>query len=344
MRMLHFLRRGLLRWWLAGVVVSIAIGLYVHSFIAGTIHAAEFSDAPAQESNEPIQPIQAAPGLDQRKVVLGQKLFNDTLLSHNHQIACATCHVLEKGGADGRARSLGIYGAVGDINAPTVLDSGFNFSQFWDGRAPTLEKQVEFPLLSKTEMGSSWAEVIQKLNSSAEYTRAFRQIYGGAVRRDLVENCIAEFERSLTTPNSRFDRYLRHDRTALTARELEGYQLFKSIGCASCHQGVGVGGNMYQKMGVIVPYFTDAAKVSRVDRGRFNVTEDPRDLYFFKVPSLRNVALTAPYFHDGSAATLATAVQLMAKYQLSRTLSDEQVESIVAFLETLTGELNGKPL
>lgn len=295
-------------------------------------------------SNEPIQPIEPLSGLDARKVELGKKLFHDPRLSHDNRLACANCHNLKTGGTDHKARSTGINGAVGVINAPTVLNSAFNFSQFWDGRAGTLEMQIDGPLQSSIEMGSSWAEVIQKLRLSQDYVTDFHQIYGNDIDSDNVKDSIAEFERSLTTPNSRFDRYLRHEPGVLTAREQEGYDLFKSFGCASCHQGVNVGGNMYQKLGVMAPYFTDRGHITKADLGRFNVTGDPHDMYMFKVPSLRNVELTAPYFHDGSADTLADAVRMMAKYQLGRHLTDNEVDLIVEFLKTLTGELNGKPL
>jgi cytochrome c peroxidase len=278
-----------------------------------------------------------------RKVRLGQKLFSEPLLSHNNTVSCATCHNLKTGGTDGRVRSIGIYGAVDVINTPTVFNAGLNFSQFWDGRRDTLESQVEEALQSKVEMDSNWEEIIGKLRNSPEYVQEFGTIYGG-IRSEGIRDSIAEFERSLATPNSRFDRYLRHDSTALSSRERRGYALFKSMGCASCHQGANAGGNMYQKMGVMIPYFHSASKITRADRGRYNVTGDPRDMYMFKVPSLRNVDLTAPYFHDGSAGTLPIAVNMMAKYQLGHPLTVEEVELIVAFLKTLTGELNGHPL
>jgi cytochrome c peroxidase len=345
MNILTFARKGTSRWLLGGVVACVAIGaLSLRSWTAASTQPAELVEPQPEESNEPIQPIEAIANLDSRKIELGRKLFDDPRLSHDNRTSCATCHVLEKGGADGRARSIGIYGAVGVIKSPTVLNSGLNFRQFWDGRAATLEAQVEGPLLSKIGMGSNWPEVLAKLSSSPEYAADFQRIYRDGVQAEHVKDAIAEFERSLTTPNSRFDRYLRRDTTALTSREQEGYQLFKSLGCASCHQGMGMGGNMYQKIGVMIPYFTDRTQVSRADRGRFNVTGDPRDMYLFKVPSLRNVELTGPYFHDGSAATLADAVRTMGKYQLGRSLGDPQVELIVAFLKTLTGELHGTPL
>jgi cytochrome c peroxidase len=345
MHVLTFARNGTSRWLLGGVIICIAVGVVsLRSWTSAVTLQAEPRATRPAESNEPIQPIEAIPNLDPRKVALGQKLFGDPQLSHDNQISCATCHILQSGGADGKARSIGIHGAVGIINAPTVLNSGLNFRQFWDGRVATLEDQVEVPILSGIEMGSAWPEVLTKLSASNDYSQRFQEIYRDGVQREHVKDAIAEFERSLTTPNSRFDRYLRHDPSALTSRELEGYELFKSLGCASCHQGMGIGGNMYQRMAVTLPYVADKVQLTLVDRGRFNVTGNPRDMYMFKVPSLRNVALTAPYFHDGSAATLEEAVRAIGKYQLRRPLSDRHVELIVAFLKTLTGELNGKPL
>jgi cytochrome c peroxidase len=342
---LNLAKRKYPHWIVASIVICIAIvALLIHFASPGETQAVAIAAPASTESDEPIQPIVALTNLDPRKVELGRKLFHEPRLSHNNQVACANCHNLDTGGTDRQARSVGIDGALGVINAPTVFNSGLNFSQFWDGRASSLEKQIDGPLQSKIEMGSTWPEVIEKLNSSPEYVQDFRRIYGDEIQSDHVRNSIAEFERSLTTPNSRFDRYLRHDASAITSREKEGYQLFKSFGCASCHQGASVGGNMYQKLGVMAPYFTDRGHITSADLGRFNVTGDPNDMYMFKVPSLRNVELTAPYFHDGSAATLPDAVRMMAKYQLGRHLADDEVESIVEFLKTLTGEWNGKPL
>jgi len=316
----------------------------MHLWPTGDAQTAEAYASPVIDSHEPIQPIEPIKGLDPRKIDLGRRLFQDSRLSHNNQLSCESCHSLATGGTDRTARSVGINGAAGGISAPTVLNSAFNFRQFWDGRAATLESQVDGPLQSNLEMGSTWAEVIQKLRQSPGYVQAFHQIYGDEIRSEHVRDSIAEFERSLSTPNSRFDRYLRHQPNAITSRELQGYALFKLLGCASCHQGMNAGGNMYQKVGVMAPYFTDRGHITKADLGRFNVTGDPADTYMFKVPSLRNVALTAPYFHDGSAATLADAVRSMGKYQLGRPLSERDVELIVAFLKTLTGELDGKPL
>lgn len=300
--------------------------------------------ASVQESDELIGPIEPITGLDPRKVALGGKLFHDPRLSHDNTISCYSCHNLETGGTDSRAFSIGINGAVGEYTSLTVLNAGFNFRQFWDGRAETLEQQIDGPVLSPIEMGSTWEEVVQKLQASSEYAQAYRQIYGGPIQPEGVKALIAEFERSLSTPNSRFDRFLGGDTAALTVREQQGYALFKTLGCVSCHQGTGLGGNMYQKLGIMAPYFDDRGHPTKADLGRFNVTGNEQDKYMFKVPSLRNVALTAPYLHDGHARTLADAIQIMGKYQLGRGLSKAETELLVEFLRTLTGELNGKPL
>jgi cytochrome c peroxidase len=342
---LRFAGSGLSPWLVGSTAVCVAIGaVSLHSWGPSGAQAAEDTDSTLIEPNEPIQPIVAPTDLDPGKVALGRSLFYDPQLSHNDRVSCSSCHDLKTGGTDRKPRSIGIDGAEGVINAPTVFNSGLNFAQFWDGRAPTLEKQIDGPLQSPVEMGSTWPEVIGKLKSSPEYVRAFSQIYRDDIQSDHVKDAIAAFERSLSTVNCRLDRYLRHDTGALTAGEKEGYRLFKSFGCASCHQGTNVGGNMYQKLGVMAPYFTDRGHITKADLGRFNVTGDPKDMYMFKVPSLRNVELTPPYFHDGSEPTLADAVRMMAKYQLGRDLTGREVDSIVEFLKTLTGEWNGQPL
>ena len=291
-------------------------------------------------ADEPLQPLPTRVDEDPRKTELGRRLFLDPRLSGDGTVSCANCHPLQRAGVDGLPRSVGIGGAVGKINAPTVYNSRYNFVQFWDGRAASLEAQIDGPLQSPIEMGSSWPEVIGKLNSDPWYRNAFTRIYGGEATPQAVRDAIATFERALVTPNSRFDRYLRGERDMLTDRERRGYALFKSYGCASCHQGWAVGGNMFEKMGLMGDYFADRGDVTRADQGRFNLTGVEEDRYEFKVPSLRNVALTAPYFHDGSAPALAQAVDEMARYQLGRPLSHEDRNAIVAFLRTLTGEFS----
>lgn len=305
---------------------------------------AEFERGISLHTAEPVTPVPLAVELDPRKVRLGERLFHEVKLSGDGSISCASCHNLDTGGVDRLSLSRGIAGRVGVINAPTVFNSAFSFRQFWDGRAETLEEQVDGPLQSASEMGGSWLGAIAALMSEPSYRTEFAAIYPDGIQAKNVRDAIAVFERSLVTPNSRFDRFLRGDRDALNESEREGYHLFKRIGCISCHQGVNLGGNIYQKLGVMEGYFQARGEVSVVDFGRFNVTGREEDRFFFKVPSLRNVAVTAPYLHDGTAKTLNEAVRVMARYQLGVRLHQSEEVAIVAFLGTLTGEYQGKML
>ena len=296
------------------------------------------------QDDEPIKPIPSQIALDTRKVALGERLFHDRRLSRDNSLACASCHDLARGGVDGLRTSLGIGGAVGPINAPTVFNSSLNFRQFWDGRAASLEEQAAGPVHNPKEMGSNWGEVLGKLSQDEPLVAQFKASYPDGLQPRNIQDAIATFERSLTTPNARIDKYLRGDRGALAADELRGYQLFKAYGCVACHQGVNIGGNMFQTFGVMGDYFQRRGNVTAADLGRFNVTANEGDKHVFKVPSLRNVALTAPYFHDGSAQTLPDAVEVMFRYQLGRTAPQQDKDLIVKFLYTLTGEHRGKPL
>lgn len=293
---------------------------------------------------EPIRPLPLAMALDKRKVDLGRRLFSDPRFSRNNAMSCASCHNLNAAGVDHLPTAMGGDGHPEARNTPTVFNSGFNFAQFWDGRARNLEDQVDGPLHNPQEFDSNWSELIAKLARDPYYARQFKQIYRDGLRARNVKDAIATFERSLITPNAPFDRYLRGDPDAIDAQEKRGYYLFKSLGCVSCHQGMNVGGNLFQKFGVMGDYLGSRDHLTQSDYGRFNVTGRPEDRFVFKVPSLRNVAVTAPYFHDGSAKTLPTAVEIMAKYQLGRTLNPQEVKDIVSFLNTLTGEYQGKPL
>jgi cytochrome c peroxidase len=296
------------------------------------------------KEHEPIKPIPLAVELDARRVALGRMLFHEPKLSGDNTVSCASCHDLKNGGASHRTHSIGIHQIEGSINAPTVFNSGANFKQFWDGRAATLEQQLDGPIESASEMGSTWDEVVGKLRAAPAYAGQFQAIYPDGVRAKNIKDALVQFERSLITPNCRFDKFLRGDDAALTADEKEGYRKFKSHGCASCHQGVNVGGNMFETMGAMADYFEDRRSGIVSDNGRFNVTGREEDRHVFKVPTLRNIALTAPYLHDGSVETLEMAVIVMGKYQLGQRLSDQDVEQIVQFLKTLTGEYEGKPL
>lgn len=283
------------------------------------------------------QPIPRELPLNPGKVALGKRLFHDVRLSADDSVSCASCHDLSGGGVDNRARSVGVNGGVGGINAPTVLNSGFNFVQFWDGRAPTLEAQVDGPVNHPLEMASNWGQVLGKLMQDEDYRVRFLGAYPDGINSTNVKDAIATFERSLVTTDSPFDLYLRGDKTALDAPALHGWQLFQSYGCVSCHQGVNFGGNFYERMGLMGDYFGDRGNPTEADNGRYNVTHDEADRHYFRVPPLRNVALSYPYFHDGSVDHLNDAVRTMAKYQLGRAMPDDDVEAIVAFLISLTG-------
>lgn len=289
--------------------------------------------------NEPITPIPDVVGLDSNKVALGKRLFHDVNLSGNGTVSCATCHHLSNAGMDSLPHSIGINGKAGKINAPTILNSSLSFRQFWDGRAATLEEQVLGPLTDPVEMGSNWNHIYKYINSTSFYKQAFRKNYPNIELKKAIPNAIAEFERSLLTPNGAFDLYLKGNDQAISAQAKRGYKLFKSYGCISCHQGVAVGGNFYEKLGVIFPYF-DKKTAKKSDFGRFLITKEIKDKFEFKVPGLRNVAKTAPYLHNGEIKTLETVVQIMAKNQLGRYISSPEISDIVSFLETLNGELN----
>jgi cytochrome c peroxidase len=291
-------------------------------------------------TDHPVSPIPSASelGLDPRKVVLGKRLFQDVRLSQDDTISCASCHRLTHSGEDGRPVAVGIQGRLGALNSPTVFNAGFNFRQFWDGRAGTLEEQAQGPIHNPAEMASNWQEVLAKLGRDAAYVNAFKAIWPVGMTAETISSALAEFQRSLTTPDSRFDRYLRGETAALDGQARRGWDLFRNLGCIACHQGVNLGGNMYASLGVMGDYFADRGKpVAKEDLGRFNVTGREVDRHVFKVPSLRNVARTAPYFHDGSLPNLEKAVVTMARYQLGVQLSSQDSQDLIAFLNSLDG-------
>ena len=289
-------------------------------------------------ADEPIRPIPQTIDVDARKVELGRALFHDPLLSKDDTVSCASCHDLASGGDDGLKVSIGIEGKPGVINSPTVFNAGFNFKQFWDGRAKTLKAQIDGPVQSPLEMASLWPEVVAKLYQDRDYPALFGAIYTDGINRKNIKNAIAEFEKSLITPNSRFDQWLRGDDGALSPREKQGYALFKDYGCASCHQGANVGGNMFQVFGILNDYFKRRGDITDADLGLYNITGNEEDRHSFKVPSLRMAAFTAPYLHDGSAQTLRDAVDAMFEFQLGREAPNDDKNAIVAFIKTLAGE------
>ena len=289
---------------------------------------------------EPIRPIAEALEYDVAKAELGRKLYHDTRLSVDNTVSCASCHSLSTAGVDNKQYSEGVGGQFGGVNAPTVYNAVYNFVQFWDGRAATLALQAAGPPLNPVEMGyESFDQIVAKLSKDKAFTREFKKVYPDGWSEANITDAIAQFERTLLTPNSRFDKYLKGDATAITAEELEGYNLFKKYNCATCHVGANLGGQSYELMGQYADYFAArGTELTIEDNGRFKQTAVERDRHRFKVPGLRNVALTAPYFHDGTEPELKEAVCKMGTYQVGIELSDADEDKIVAFLNTLTGE------
>jgi cytochrome c peroxidase len=283
---------------------------------------------------EPIQAI-APPVVTDRAIVdLGAKLFFDPRLSKSGFISCNSCHNLSMGGSDNLVSSIGDNWQQGPINAPTVLNSSMNVAQFWDGRARTLKEQAGGPIANPREMAFTHQLAVGVIASIPPYAVEFERVFGSpGVDIDRITTAIAAFEDTLVTPNARFDRWLNGEETALTADERAGYALFKSSGCVACHNGAAAGGTSFRKMGLVEPYLT-----SNPAEGRVGVTGRDADRFNFKVPTLRNVELTYPYFHDGAAATLADAIDVMGRVQLGRRYEATDNAKIVAFLRTLTGD------
>jgi cytochrome c peroxidase len=272
----------------------------------------------------------------EERIALGRMLYYETRLSRNQKISCNSCHDLAKYGVDGEPTSNGHKGQRGDRNSPTVYNAAVQFVQFWDGRAPNVEEQAKGPMLNPIEMAMPSPDVVvATLRSMPEYVAAFRRAYPDSkdpVTYENAANAVGAFERKLLTP-ARWDKFLKGDRAALTAAEQEGLAAFLDAGCQTCHAGALLGGNLYQKIGLAKPYPHTA------DPGRFKVTGQESDRMMFKVPMLRNVARTGPYFHTGQVARLEDAVAEMGDYQLGKRLGDAEVRSIVLFLQSLTGEI-----
>lgn len=285
-------------------------------------------------ASEPIQAVEAAKVKDPAKVELGKMLFFEPRLSKSNAISCNSCHNLATGGVDNQVSSLGHKWKEGPINSPTVLNSSLNFVQFWDGRAKDLKEQAAGPIENPLEMAFSHQLAVDTLHTLPEYRARFDAVYGkGDFGIDEVTDAIAAFEETLVTPNAPFDRWLKGDDKALTAQQLKGYQLFKEKGCTACHNGVAIGGNSFQKMGLVKHYQTDNPA-----QGRGAVTGESQLIGWFKVPTLRNIELTYPYFHDGAVWDLKEAVQIMADIQLGQRLSEQEADDMTAYLKSLTGD------
>jgi len=283
----------------------------------------------------PIKPLPEKVEVDYPKALLGERLFSDPRLSKDDTVSCATCHDLSHGGDDGLQFSFGVGGRRGSINAPTVYNAVFNFRQFWDGRAKDLKAQAYGPIENPVEMAYTIEGVVAKLKKIPEYSNIFPSIYPDGITGENIVDAIAEYEKSLITPNAPFDKYLRGEKEAIGTEAKEGYGLFKSKGCILCHNGINVGGNFYNKFGI----FKDANSSSL---GRYTLTLREEDKFVFKVPSLRNVALTAPYMHDGRTTSLENAIEMMSEHQLGRYITKDEIKKIAAFLRSLTGEIPPK--
>jgi len=305
----------------------------LYSLIYVLVSASTMSSAVAVAS-EPIEPIKPPVIKNPGMVELGKKLYFDPRLSMSGFISCNSCHNLSMGGTDNLETSIGHNWQQGPINSPTVLNSSMNLAQFWDGRAKDLKEQAGGPIANPGEMAFTHELAVGVLNSIPAYKAEFKSVFGkDTATIDMVTDAIAAFEETLVTPDSRFDKWLKGDKKAITKTELEGYQLFKDSGCTACHYGPAAGGSSFQKMGLVKEYDTKS-KVA----GVAGLTGKDADRMKFKVPTLRNVDMTYPYFHDGAVWSLEEAVDIMGKLQLGRTYSNDEIAKIVAFLKTLTGK------
>lgn len=306
-----------------------ALSALAAALLFAAMAPAQTGDAPRSAARagdeEPITPIPAPPAADPQRLALGEQLFGDRRLSREGTLACISCHDVRSNGTDDRTHPVGPSEATIAMATLTVFDAALSFRLDWEGNYRTLEQQAEASLANPNTMATSVGDVVARLRADPEMVRDFRAAYGREPDHDSLLDALATYERSLLTPGSRFDRWLEGDAAALSPEEQEGYRVFKAIGCVSCHQGVNIGGNLYERHGIFHPLASPKPEILRV-------------------PSLRNVAVTPPYFHDGSAPTLAEAVRRMATAQLDRPLPEAQVDVIVAFLGTLTGTYRGAPV
>lgn len=307
-------------------------------FYPNTLAAAEFA-------NETIRPIPDRIDYDPAKAELGKELYHDTRLSADGTVSCASCHAIETAGVDNKRYSEGIDGQLGGVNAPTTFNAAFNFVQFWDGRAATLAEQAGGPPLNPVEMGSKdFDEIAARIAKDKTFTKRFVAVYPEGLNGETITDAIAEYEKTLLTPDSPFDRYLKGEQDAMTTEQVEGYEIFKEYNCATCHAGVNMGGLSYELMGRRSNYFEDReltlkSGLTDGDNGRWAQTGNERDRYRFKTPSLRNVALTWPYYHDGSVDTLEEAIAKMSRFQVGKTMPQEKVDKVKLFLDAQTGVL-----
>jgi len=291
------------------------------------------------QQNQPIRPIPVTEKSDPEMVSFGRQLYMSALFSKNTSLSCNSCHSVKRSGTDNLPKHIGLSGSLGAVNTPTVFNSSLNFRQFWDGRAKTLEDVINDHLRDPQVFANNWPTVIERIKQDKALHQSYKKLYKGEVTADNLTEALVAYIKNLLTPDAPFDRYLKGDNNALSDDAKKGYQLFKSYGCITCHQGVNVGGNIFEKLGIYKDFFVEPRKIKKADLGYFNVTGKEEDKFVFKVPSLRNVALSAPYFHDGSVNTLEDAIQLMGIYQIGQPIQVYDIPLIVKFLESLTGKL-----
>jgi cytochrome c peroxidase len=289
------------------------------------------------EERQAVFPLPSPPTLDPAKLELGKKIYNDKFFSRNGQLSCASCHDFTKGGADGLVTYKSLDKSPGYINTPTVFNAGLNFKQFWNGRVPNLEEVIDTHIYDATVFNNEWPDVISAAQRNAELTANFSRVYTDGITEINIKDALIAFLYSLLTEDAPFDLYLKGNKNALSEEAKKGFQLFKNYGCITCHQGPNIGGNLYERLGIYKDFF-EGRTPNKTDLGLYAATGKEEDKHVFKVPSLRNVQLTAPYLHDGSAATLDDVVKIMGVYQVGQTIPDYEVPLIVKFLESLTGK------
>lgn len=330
------------RWRARRIAGSLLVSLLLLACSRPTDAPAPPMEAALTGSLEPILPIPLVePAEDPALVALGDDLFFSTIVSEDGRVSCGSCHPRERAFVDGTDRSEVEGRPRTPTNTTTLLNVRYFYKIGWFGQSDSLEEHLDGLIKSRKLMASSWDGITHRLQADSTWVKRFTAVFSDGVSLDNVRRALLAYERSLTTPNAPFDRFLRGDEQALWGEARRGYSLFKSFGCVSCHQGVAVGANMLETFGVMRDYFAERGERSEADRGLMNVTGHEEDRHVFRVPSLRNVATTAPYFHDGSAQTLDEAVKVMARYQLGRELESGEVTAIVAFLGSLTGEYRG---
>lgn len=297
-------------------------------------------------ASKSIQPLPKTIKYDKEKALLGKKLYFDPILSKDNTISCASCHNIGQGGVDNLQFSFGIKGQKGNINTPTILNSIYNFRQMWDGRAKTLAHQVQFPITNPKEMGNNFENLIKTLKNNAIYNKTFNKIYQDGVTKKNIGNALEEFQKTLVTPST-FDDYLRGNKNAITENQEKGYKIFIKKGCVSCHNGINIGGGLYARFGLtdkdiannLIMEEINNSKAYNPSFGLYNITKNNFDKFYFKVPTLRNVALTYPYLHNGRISTLSETINSIAKAQLGLDLTKEETFLIEEFLKSLNGKV-----